>query len=327
VRKGCGLFRLSDRGLIAVRGGDRVRWLDGMVSNDVSVLRPNSERSGCYATLLTRTGRIVADLHVLARDDDFWLETLAAIVPTALEYFERHLIADDVDLQDISSSVERFALEGPSAQSVLERAMGTGISTALEAEGWAEISLAGISVVVARYGWSGEMAFQLLVPSGSGEEITRSLEAAGSKLGLMSNDRSVLEVLRIEAGIPMMGAELGDTVLPAEAQLDRAVSRSKGCYVGQEVVARMETAGRTSHRLVGLAVDETPLLELGVKLTTDSATAGIGEVTSSCWSATSGPIALGFVRSAHAEPGTDLMAAGRRVRVVSLPFSDSGARL
>ena len=321
VREGCGLFRLPDRGLIAVRGGDRVRWLDGMVSNDVTGLRPGPERSGCYATLLTRTGRIVADFHVLARDELFWLETAGATVPSALEHLERHLIADDVALEDISQSVDRLALEGPSAEPILERA--TGGSWALEAEAWAEVELEGQPVVVARYGWSGETGFQLLVPAGSGEAIAGALEAAGSQLGLICGDRSVLEVLRIEAGIPVLGAELKDTVLPAEARLGRAVAPSKACYVGQEVVARMETAGRVSHLLVGLTVDEGPILEPGSKITADSAK--VGEVTSSCWSPTAGPIALGFVRSAHAATGTNLLVADRRVWVASLPFSGPGA--
>jgi aminomethyltransferase len=164
----------------------------------------------------------------------------------------------------------------------------------------------------------------LLAPAGSGEQIAQALESAGSSLGLIRNDGSVLEVLRIEAGIPVLGAELKDTVLPAEAQLDRAVSRSKGCYVGQEVVARMETAGRTSHQLVGLAADEGPVLEPGSEIRADGAR--IGEITSSCWSQSAGYIALGFVRSAHAAPGTNLLVANRQVRVVVLPFVGPGAR-
>jgi len=321
VREGCGLFRLADRGLIAVSGGDRVRWLDGMLSNDVAGLREGSERSGCYATLLTRTGRIVADVHVLGRDEAFWLETAKTALPPALEHFERHLIADDVTLQDISQSVDRLALEGPTAKQILESA--GELSSALEAEAWTELSLAGVRVLVARYGWSGEAGFQLLVPAGSGEAVAGALEAAGSQLGLIGGDRLLLETLRIEAGIPVFGAELSDSVLPAEARLDRAVSRSKGCYVGQEVVARMETAGRSSHLLVGVAAEEGPILEPGSKLSAGSAP--VGEITSSCWSPSAGAIALGFVRSAHAAPGTNLLAEGRPVRVSPLPFAGPGA--
>ena len=96
VRAGAGIFRLSDRGLIEVAGGDRIRWLDGMLSNDVTRLKVGGEKSGCRATALTAKGRIVADLHVLIRDASFWLETAAAAVPKIIEHFERHLIAGEI---------------------------------------------------------------------------------------------------------------------------------------------------------------------------------------------------------------------------------------
>ncbi len=323
VRRAAGLFRFRDRGLIEVSGGDRVRWLDGMVSNDVASLRSGSERSGCYATVLTSKGRIVADLHVLLRDRSFWLETSAAAVGAVIEYLERHLIADDVSLSDISDTVDRLALEGPLAKRVLEKASGS--SGVPEVDAWTEVRLGDAAVAVAHYGWSGEPGFQLLAPVGSGDGVARALEAAGSGLGLVSADPETVEILRIEAGIPAFGAELDETVLPAEARLDRAVSRSKACYVGQEVVARMQAAGRVSHLLVGLAIEAGPVPEPGSAVT--AGTAEVGEVTSSCWSPRAGPIALAFVRSAHSEPGTALLAANRPVRVAQLPFAGAEARV
>jgi folate-binding protein YgfZ len=323
VRRAAGWFRLRDRGLIEVSGGDRVRWLDGMVSNDVTSLRPGSERSGCYATVLTSKGRIVADLHILLRDRAFWLETSAAAVPALIEYLERHLVADAVSLSDIGGTVDRLALEGPLAQRVLEKACGS--LGAIEADSWTETRIAEAAVAVARYGWSGEDGFQLLAPAGTGNEVACALEAAGSELGLVSAGPETLEILRIETGIPAFGAELDETVLPAEARLDRAVSRSKACYVGQEIVARMETAGRVSHLLVGLTVEEGPAPEPGTAVLAGAV--AVGEVTSSCWSPLAGPIALAFVRSAHSEAGTALLAAGRPVRVAPLPFAGPKAPL
>jgi folate-binding protein YgfZ len=323
VRRAAGWFRLRDRGLIEVSGGDRVRWLDGMVSNDVARLRPGCERSGCYAAVLTSKGRIVADLHVLLRDRVFWLETSAAALPAVIEYLERHLIADDVSLSDISGTVDRLALEGPLAQRILEKTSES--FRALEADAWAEAHIGDATVAVARYGWSGEDGFQLLIPVGSGGAVTRSLEAAGAGLGLVCASQQALEILRIEAGIPAFGAELDETVLPAEARLDRAISRSKACYVGQEVVARMATAGRVSHALVGLALEDGPIPEPGTAVI--AGTAKVGEITSSCRSPLAGPIALAFVRSAHADAGTALSAAGRPVRVARLPFAGPGAQV
>jgi len=321
VRKGAGLFSLTERGLIEVGGGDRVRWLDGMLSNDVVSLRAGGERSGCYATTLTAKGRIVADLHVLARAETFWLETAAAAVTRLLEHFERHLIADDVALRDISSSVDRLAVEGPLAAQLLERAAGTALD--LAADGCAVVRIGETEIVAARYGWSGELGFQLLVPAGSGEAVAREIEAAGSEAASIRMCEKTLEIMRIEAGIPRFGAEIDETVLPAEARLGSAVARSKGCYVGQEVVARMEAAGRVSHLLVGLALGDGPIPQRGSEITLNGKR--VGEVTSSCRSALAGAIALGFVRAAHSATGTALCAADRPARVVALPFAGPGA--
>jgi folate-binding protein YgfZ len=321
VRTGAGIFQLSERGLIEVGGGDRVRWLDGMLSNDVTSLQAGGEHSGCYATTLTAKGRIVADMHVLVRGETFWLETAAAAVNRLLEHLERHLIADDVQLRDIGTSVDRLAVEGPLAGQLLERATGAALD--LAADCYKVVRIGETEVVAARYGWSGEVGYQLLVPAGSGEAVAGEIEAAGTESALIFVGEKTLEVLRIEAGIPRFGTEIDETVLPAEARLGRAVARSKGCYVGQEVVARMETAGRVSHLLVGLAMGEGPIPEPGSEITVDGKR--VGEVTSSCRSALAGSIALGFVRAAHSATGTELCAADRPARVAALPFAGPGA--
>jgi folate-binding protein YgfZ len=324
VRRSAGLFRLRDRGLIAISGDDRQRWLDGMLTNDVAGLRPGFERSGCYALLLTPKGRIVADLHVLLRDDCYWLETAAGAVGDAIECLRRHVIADAVEIADISTDVDRLALEGPAAPQVLA-AVGNqppALPPEMARDAWIELEVAGAPVVVAHYGWSGEQAFQLFVPAGHGEAARELLAAAGSPLGLVDADPETLEILRIEAGVPALGTELDQSVLPAEARLGEAVCATKGCYVGQEVVARMETAGRVSHLLVGLALDQG-VPEEGAEVRAGSAV--VGEITSSCRSALAGPIALAFVRSAHAEPGTSLQVGSELVRVVPLPFAGPSA--
>jgi folate-binding protein YgfZ len=307
--------------LVEVVGGDRIRWLDGMLSNDVTSLQVGGENSGCRATALTAKGRIVADLHVLVRDASFWLETAAAAVPKIIEHFERHLIADDVNLRDLSPSIDRLAVEGPLASRLLERVAGAPLD--LAADCCKILRIGETEVVAARYGWSGEVGFQLLVPAGSGETVAKEIEAAGSGSELVSAGEKTLEILRIEAGIPRFGAEIDETVLPAEARLERAVSRSKGCYVGQEVVARMQAAGRVSHLLVGFAMGEVPIPEPGSEITAGGKR--VGEVTSSCRSALVGSIALGFVRAAHSATGTELCVAGQLARVAALPFAGPGA--
>jgi len=322
VRAGVGLFRLSDRGLIEVTGGDRVRWLDGMLSNDVTRLKEGGENSGCYALALTAKGRIIADLHVLARGAGFWLETAAAAVDRLLAHFERHRIADDVELRDISTSVDRLAVEGPLAAQLLERVSGAALDLATDC--CKILRIGEREVVAARYGWSGEIGFQLFAPAGFGEMVASELEGVGSAAISIRMGGETLETLRIEAGIPRFGAEIDETTLPAEVGLAHAVARSKGCYVGQEVVARMEAAGRVSHRLVGLAIDEGALPAPGAEIRAEGE--HVGEVTSCCRSARAGRIALGFVRVVHSAPGTELRVEDRRARVCALPFAGPGIR-
>jgi folate-binding protein YgfZ len=318
IRRGAGWFALPDRGLLCVRGADRVRWANGMVSNDVASLAPGSDRSGCHALLLTAQGRIVADLHVLAREDELWLELAGDVLPEVAKRLERYVIADDVAISDASGDWRRFALEGPRAPELLARVAGAPI--AIASDSGAELSIAGAAVVACAWGWSGEAAYQLFVPVAAAETVERALDVA-ARGELEIADAEVLEVLRIEAGTPRQGRELGEDVLPAEVGLvGRTVSTTKGCYTGQEIVARMESRGSASHRLVGLRCDAPGAdpLEVGAAVLSDGQR--IGGVTSACRSAQAGAIALGFVRSAHAAPGTAVEISGAGAHVASLPF-------
>jgi tRNA-modifying protein YgfZ len=318
IRRGAGWFALPERGLLCVRGADRVRWTNGMVSNDVASLAPGPDRSGCHALLLTAQGRIVADLHVLAREDELWLELAGDVLPDVAKRLERYVIADDVRLSDESAHWCRFALEGPHAPELLARAVGAPIAIARDSG--ADVVIAGAPAVACAWGWSGEAAYQLFVPTSAAETVERAIAAAAREGELESGDAETLEVLRIEAGTPRQGRELDEDVLPAEAGLvGRAVSTTKGCYTGQEIVARMESRGSASHRLVGLhcdAADADPP-RVGAAVQADDQT--IGAVTSACRSSI-GAIALGYLRSAHAAPGTAVDISGVRAHVAALPF-------
>ncbi len=320
VRRGAGLFHLAGRGLLGVGGGDRVRWLNGMVTNDVAALAPGPEGSGCYALLLNRQGRILADLHVLLRPEEIWLETAAEAVGRVAQTLARFVVADDVALSDRTGEVARLGLEGPASPRVLERACGRPLR--LGPDACAELELAGGPALVAAFGWSGEAALQLLLPRAAEAAAREALLVAGRAEGLVLAGPEALEILRIEAGRPRLGAELEEDVLPAEARLEGAISTRKGCYTGQEVVERMRSRGQVGHLLVGLR-PEGALPAAGAKLF--AAGAAVGELTSACHSPRAGAIALGFVRRACASPGTELEAAGgARLRVAPLPFVAGG---
>jgi aminomethyltransferase len=307
--------------VIEVSGNDRTRWLQGMVSNDVERLEAGTTRSGCYATLLTPKGRIVADLQVMLRGDLYWLDLARDAVSTVLERLDRYVIADDIALADRSAAIERLGLEGPAALEIFAAAADN--APRLGRDACAEVRIAGADVLVAAFGWTGEAAVQIFAPAQAGDVIAEAIAVAGADRGLVTGDFEVLETLRIEAGIPRLGAELDESVLPAEAGLDRAVATDKGCFTGQEVVERLRTQGSVSHRLIGISVDGDEPLAVGAQVFANGKR--VGEVTSACTSPVAGAIALAFVRRAHAEPGSQVEIGDRKGRVASLPFAAEGA--
>jgi folate-binding protein YgfZ len=331
VRRSAGLFRHTDRAVIAVRGEDRSRWLQGMVSNDVASLSAGAENSGCYAALLTPKGKIVADMQILLRPDAFWLDLPAFAAAGVMERLERYIIADDVTLSDESQAIGHLGVEGPAAEGVLRDA---GADSLPASDAVLDVSLAGVEVAIARFGWTGESGFQIFVPGESEAIVAAALMDAGASRGLVDASSEALEILRIEAGVPRLGRELSEDVLPDEARLSRAISHTKGCYTGQEIIARLHSRGQVNHLLVGLRLEKESELEIGAEIWPDSAgtadssesPAGrpVGEVTSTCRSPEMGQIALAFVRRAQAEPGTRLSVAGAAARVVRLPIVSAG---
>jgi aminomethyltransferase len=313
--KTAALFRLPERGVIEVTGADRVRWLDGMISADVKSAQGGD---GAWGLLLTRQGRVVADLHVLARPDSFWLELERAGVARVIARLSGYVIADDVTLADRSDDFVRLALEGPRAAELLAAASGEPVALARHA--WREVALAGARPVVAAYGFTGQPAYQLFVPVAVAEEVEAALLAAGAEAA--SGD--TLECLRIEAGTPRLGHELDESVLPAEAGLEDAVATQKGCYTGQEVVARMRTRGRAAHRLMGLRFEGERLPERGAPIEAEGGR--VGQVTSAVRSPELGAIGLGFVRADLALPGASVRVDGARARIAALPLRDSSKR-
>ncbi|HVH06545.1 MAG TPA: glycine cleavage T C-terminal barrel domain-containing protein [Myxococcota bacterium] len=292
------LYELPERGVLEVAGADRTRWLDGMLTNEVKGLAAGGPRSGCHALALTREGRIVAEVHVLARPDALLLETERTAIAPLAAHLARFVVADDVTLRDASAAWVRLALEGDGAGEVLAAALGVA---AIAPD--AVVELPEGAGLVAGYSLSGAGGVQLLAPVASAPALRDRLLAAGATPGSAVE----LEALRIEHAVPRQGRELTLEVLPAEARLERAVSETKGCYTGQEVVTRMRARDRVSHLLVALRFDgalPAPGTELRL------AGREVGSITSAVQSPRLGPIGLGFVRRADAEPGTKLEAGG-----------------
>ena len=251
----------------------------------------------------------------------FWLESTRSEIPRISMALDRFIIADDVNLVDRSEEFAVWGLEGPLAGQILSAAIGDG--THLPAgDCWGEVNIAGADVVVGAFGWSGESAYQLWVAPGAKEVVAEALDAASGS-PLIRGSQAALEVLRVEAGIPALGSELDEEVLPPEARLERAIATDKGCYVGQEIVARLRARGQVNHLLVGLKFEADTKASVGVALS--SGGKSTGEVTTLVESPDLGRIALGYVRRDHAEPGTVVDFEGGHGTVAALPFVVSTA--
>lgn len=299
--------RLPERGGVDVRGDERVRWLDGMVTQDVVPLSP-----GAFAPtlILTHQGRIVSDAFLWVFEDRIRLDLERAAAAPLIEHLDRLIIADDVTLSDVSEAGGRLTIEGDGARAAVQAAAGVSLDTIATA------SLGGVDgVVLAAHALIEAEGVQVLAPAGATDAVLQALLAAE---GIAPGSASALEIRRIERGVPRYGNELDATVLPAETRLDRAISTTKGCYAGQEVVARMRSRGQVSSLLVALRFEAEPPAP-GARITV--AGKKVGELTSTALSQTLGAIGLGYVKTAHAQPGTRVEADGAPA-VVAAPSTD-----
>jgi aminomethyltransferase len=292
---------LDTRGRLIARGRDRVRYLHNVTSNDVKKLIPGA---GCYAFLLTAQGRIQADLHLLCFDDYFLIDTEADLREKVPGSIMKYKVADQVELEDVTGKTASIAVEGPGAAAVLT-ACGAPLPEADFAHvAWGDSTVARVSL-------TGQPGYRVYGPADRKAQWISELEAAGARPATGEDARLV----RIENGKPRFGDDIRETSLPQETQQMHAVSFSKGCYLGQEIVERIRAQGRVNRKLVRVEVETSSALAPGAKLTAQGAEAG--EVTSSVFSPRAGKVvALAYVRSQFADPGTGL-EAGQVAAVVA----------
>jgi tRNA-modifying protein YgfZ len=309
LREECGLLDRSARGKLIVRGSETAEYLQGQLTNDVEGLAPGD---GCYAALLDRKGHMQADMRVLRLPDEVWLDT----EPEALEVARRHLqtykIGREVEVLDLSGERALISLMGPSSAAVAGTPPLPEHSTQeVRIDGVDCIAVGtprGIDLIVAtRDSLSGD-------PAGEASRLREALLAAGA----VEVSAEAAEILRIEAGRPRFGAEMSGETMPAEAGIvEAAIDFQKGCYIGQEPVARLHYKGRPNRHLRGLKLSAP--VEAGARLRLGEK--DVGRVGSACVSPAHGPIALAIVRR-EAEPGDELAVGedGVTARVVDLPF-------
>jgi tRNA-modifying protein YgfZ len=302
LRDGSGLVDRSERGKLALTGGEAKAFLQGQLTNDVEALSPGE---GLYAAFLTHKGKMLGDLRVLDLGDELLLDTERSALQELFTMIHRFKLGRDVELHKRTLERGLLSLIGPAARRV---AGALDLPAAEHSCRRAEI--AGADVVLA----ATDVGVDVVCPSQDTERVGAALEDAGAR----PVSETAAECLRIELGRPRFGLDMDEGTIPQEAGLnDRAVSFTKGCYVGQETVARLFYRGKPNRHLRGLRLSAPAApgdeLHLGER--------AVGTVGSAVLSPDHGPIALALVRR-EAEPGSSVVvgAEAAPAQVVELPF-------
>jgi folate-binding protein YgfZ len=323
LREAAGAFDLSFRGRLCLTGADRVRFLNGQVTNNVKDLRAGE---GCYAALVTAKGKLQSDLNIFNLPDELLLDFEPGLSGAVAERLEKFIIADDVQIVDAAVYYGLLSVQGPQAEAAVR---GLALSAEIPVKPFAfstarDETLGEIYLMnQPRLGTSG---FDLFVPMASLGAVLDKLIAAARQCGGRACGWRALETARIEAGIPRFGADMDESNLAPEAGIEgRAISYSKGCYIGQEVIARIRTYGQVARALRGLrlADDLKSLPVKGNKLFHGEKEAGY--ITSAVASpALKANVAFGYVRREVNEIGTELILrtanGDSAVKIVALPF-------
>ncbi len=311
LRTGCGVYDLGWRAKIVATGKDRTRWLNGMVSNNI---RDLAIGCGTYNFVLNPQGRILGDLYVYNRGEDFLLDTDRAQAADLAALLQRYIIMDKVELADTSDRLTAVGVQGPLSPEALAKA-GFQVPqlepTQLENATWQNIS-----VTVTRVASGDLLTYEVCTSPEHVGRVWDALVAAGAT----PVGTDALEMSRIAAGVPRYGQDIRERDLPQETGQMQALSFTKGCYLGQEIVERIRSRGAVHRTLAGFIAEEGRP-EPGAKLQRDGKE--VGELTSvRAVPADNGDriLALGYVRREAGAPGTTLDASGAKVKVEGLPF-------
>ena len=269
---------LSGRGVIVATGEDRARLLHALCTNDIEHLKPGEN---CYAFFLNAQGRILADANILCRAEDFLIDTEPETRASLYQHIDKYIIADDVTLEDAAERLAVIALEGPEAPAM---------AATMEA---------------ARLTFTGEPGVRFFVPRDQKAELIAQLEKAGA----VEADAEAARVVRMEHAKPRYGEDITEAHLAQETQQMHALSFSKGCYLGQEIVERVRSRGLVHRLLVGLNINTQNIPAPGTPVAANGNE--VGKLTSVALSPALGTcVAMAYVRREQADPGTKLLVNG-----------------
>jgi len=316
LQEGAALLDLSHRQLLRITGRDRRSWLHGQVTQDVNGL---PDGRGAYSTIITPQGKLVSDLRIFALPEGLYLDAPAGTAQPLAEYLDRFLIMERAEIEDLTHAWALLSAQGPLAPSAVACLFGR---EARHMDRWAiqEHAFEGGPALLTRSEWCGEDGFDVFVPAAAAPALWAALSQVRPAFTVESVGWEALNLRRVEAGVPWWGADLDGTLIPMEARLERAISLRKGCYVGQEIIARVDARGQVNNLLAGFLIHGDPPAP-GTEIRREGRR--VGRLTSVVHSPRLGrPIALGYLRRERHEPGARLAAGDvpDALEVTTLPF-------
>jgi folate-binding protein YgfZ len=324
LRAGCGVYDLGFRAKIALAGKDRVRWLNGMVSNNI---RDLAAGRGAYAFILNPQGKILGDLNAYNRGEALLVDTDRCQVEKILAIFRKYIIMDKVEVNDLSETLTALGVSGPKAREVLTSlgfSLPELISTQVGDLQIHDLKWRGVdcTLVCSRDGQHD--SYEIWLAPGEVKSLWNALQAAGAA----AVGAETLETHRILSGVPLYGVDIRERELPQETEQARALSFTKGCYIGQEIVERIRARGNVHRMFTGFVVENgapiTPGAKIVAKLAADDKE--VGEITSvaSLPLEPGRSLALGYIRREVGTPGREVTIGAATAKVVELPFEEVG---
>ena len=311
LQTGAAWIELPGRAQIEMTGDDRASFLHNLCTNEVKALTPGS---GCETFFTNVQGKTIGFGYLFVSETSIVIDSEPGEAETLLSHLDKYLISEKVELVDHSDEGTQFLVAGPRAAELLSGFCGDSIPQELFAH--REFKINGASVHVRCVDYAGPGSYLLRVSPDAGDAIQQALTQAE----ILQASEADVEARRIEQGTPRFGVDLDATNLPQElARDDRAISFTKGCYLGQETVARIDALGHVNRVLVGLAFEGEEIPPAGTPLTHESNE--VGRVTSACFSPRRGqPLALAFLKRKQSAAGSQVESALGTAEVVKLPI-------
>ncbi len=326
VRKGAGIMDMTQRGNIRVSGKDRTKFLQNILSQDINKLTPGT---GGHATLLNTKGHMLAYMRIYSDEDSFLIDTEPGETDKIIQILNRYLFREDVKIEDVTLKYGLVTVQGPNSREIICRISGTDIKE-MEECSHVNLTINNINCKVVKTTHTGEEGYDIYAPWDNIHSVWETIIIPSPSAQITPVGHEAYNSLRIEAGIPLYSVDMDEDTIPIEANLDHAISYTKGCYVGQETIARIKFKGHVNRILTGLSI---PFMPLGTEFNsvpensvpetsetrfipqkgdricriTEGTEQNIGVITSACFSPTlKGSVALGYLRIEHNIPGLEV---------------------